>query len=116
MRLSVQDEYFLYSETALGPMHGSAVSIIKGEVPFGVTVQHIASRLHLVPRYRQRLALVPCNLAHTKWVDDPNFDFADHLICDRRLMPDLERMADHVIDAFGELSAAAEHTMATTAN
>ncbi len=79
MRLSTQDASFLYSETASGPMHGAAVSILEGEVPFATVFEHIGSRLHLVPRYRQRLALVPFNLAHPKWVDDPDFDLANHV-------------------------------------
>ncbi len=79
MRLSTQDASFLYSETASGPMHGSAISIIEGELPFETVYRHIASRLHLVPRYRQRLAMVPFNLAHPKWVDDPDFDLANHV-------------------------------------
>ncbi len=80
MRLSAQDASFLYSETASGPMHGAAIAIIEGEVPFETVCGQIASRLHLVPRYRQRLALVPFNLAHPKWVDDPGFDIANHVM------------------------------------
>ncbi len=64
-------------------MHGTVITVIEGEVPFKTVFQHIASRLHLVPRYRQRLALVPFNLAHPKWVDDPEFDLANHVICHR---------------------------------
>ena len=79
MRLSTQDASFLYSETASGPMHGTGVSVIEGEIPFDTVFRHVASRLHLVPRYRQRLAVVPFNLAHPKWVDDPHFDLANHL-------------------------------------
>ena len=79
MRLSTQDASFLYSETASGPMHAAGLSVIEGEVPFEVVYRQITSRLHLVPRYRQRLALVPFNLAHPKWVDDPNFDPANHI-------------------------------------
>lgn len=79
MRLSAQDASFLYSETASGPMHGSAIAIIEGEPAFATVYEHIASRLHLVPRYRQRLAMVPFNLAHPKWVDDPDFDLANHV-------------------------------------
>ena len=92
MRLSAQDASFLYSETASGPMHGSGVAVIEGEVPFEVIFQHIASRLHLVPRYRQRLALVPFNLAHPKWVDDPNFDLANHLT--RHTLPEGSTLDD----------------------
>ena len=54
MRLSAQDASFIYSETASGPMHGAALTIIEGEVPFDLIRRQIASRLHLVPRYRQR--------------------------------------------------------------
>ena len=92
MRLSAQDASFLYSETASGPMHGSGVAVIEGEVPFEVIFEHIASRLHLVPRYRQRLALVPFNLAHPKWVDDPNFDLANHLT--RHTLPEGSTLDD----------------------
>ena len=34
MRLTVQDASFIYGETASGPMHGVAISVIEGEVPF----------------------------------------------------------------------------------
>ena len=79
MRLSTQDASFLYSETASGPMNGAGISVIEGELAFETVYRHIGSRLHLVPRYRQRLAIVPFNLAHPKWVDDPDFDLANHV-------------------------------------
>lgn len=79
-RLTQQDASFLYGETASGPMHGSMISIVEGEVPFEDIYRHLESRLHLVPRYRQRLAFVPFNLAHAEWVDDPDFDLENHVI------------------------------------
>ena len=79
MRLTDHDASFLYGETASGPMHGATLYILDGEVSFDAIYQHVESRLHLVPRYRQRLAFVPFNLAHPKWVDDPNFDLANHV-------------------------------------
>jgi diacylglycerol O-acyltransferase len=39
----------------------------------------VEERLHLVPRYRQRVQMVPFGLAHPVWVDDPDFDLAYHL-------------------------------------
>ena len=39
----------------------------------------IESRLHLLPRLRQRIAPVPLGLARPAWVDDPTFDIADHV-------------------------------------
>ncbi|MDA1076057.1 MAG: hypothetical protein O3A63_15050 [Proteobacteria bacterium] len=79
MRLTNHDATFLYSETASGPMHGAAIAVIDGELRFEQIFDHIASRLHLIPRYRQRLAFVPFNLAHPKWVDDPDFDLTNHV-------------------------------------
>ncbi len=79
MRLSAQDASFLYTETASGPMNASGIYVIEGEVPFNAIRDQIASRLHLVPRYRQRLAMVPFNLGHPKWVDDPDFHIDNHV-------------------------------------
>ncbi len=79
-RLTQQDASFLYGETASGPMHGSMISVIDGEVPFDAIYRHIEARIHLVPRYRQRLAFVPFNLAHAEWVDDPEFNLENHVV------------------------------------
>ena len=38
-----------------------------------------SGRLHLVPRYRQRLAFVPFNQGRPVWVDDPHFNIAFHV-------------------------------------
>ena len=39
----------------------------------------IASRLHLAPRLRQRVKMVPFDLALPVWVDDPSFDLGFHV-------------------------------------
>jgi diacylglycerol O-acyltransferase len=99
MRLTVQDASFLYGETASGPMHGVAISIIEGVVPFDRIYRHFESRIHLVPRFRQRLAFVPFNLAHAKWVDDPAFDLENHL--KHEALPegtDLSRAIEHALE------------------
>jgi diacylglycerol O-acyltransferase len=41
--------------------------------------QTIKERIHLVPRYRQRIQRVPLNIAHPVWVDDPHFDLGAHV-------------------------------------
>lgn len=79
MRLTDSDAGFLYTETASGPMQISSIYVLDGEAPFDRLFHHFEARIHLVPRYRQRLALVPFNLAHPKWVDDPDFDLAYHV-------------------------------------
>ena len=79
MRLSDHDAAFLYAETASGPMHGANIAVVEGELSAQAVRAHIARRLHLVPRLRQRLVFAPFNLAHPKWVDDPEFDIAHHV-------------------------------------
>jgi diacylglycerol O-acyltransferase / wax synthase len=39
----------------------------------------IRSRLHLVPRYRQKLVAPPLGLGKPVWVDDPDFDLSYHV-------------------------------------
>ncbi len=79
MRMTDHDASFLYGETASSPMHGAAISVLEGESSFEAIFAHLEARIHLVPRYRQRLAFVPMNLAHAKWVDDPDFDLSNHV-------------------------------------
>ena len=79
MRLSEQDAGFLYGETASGNMHTAAILIIEGELSHETVLQHMRDRMHLVPRYMQKLAFVPFNLAHPKWVDDPDFKLENHV-------------------------------------
>lgn len=79
MRLSEQDAGFLYGESASGNMHTAAILVIEGELGFETVLEHMRARMHLVPRYKQKLAFVPFNLAHPKWVDDPGFDVENHI-------------------------------------
>ena len=79
MRLSAHDASFLYTETASGPMHGITMFILDGAVTLREVRQFYAERIHLLPRFRQKLAFVPFNLAHPKWIDDPEFDLNHHI-------------------------------------
>ena len=80
MRLTASDASFLYAETSSGPMHISSVVIIDGELSYDDVYQHFESRMHLLPAYQRKLALVPMNIAHPVWVPDPDFDLKNHLI------------------------------------
>ena len=42
-------------------------------------IRHFESKLHLVPRYRQRLIPVPFNLDHATLEDDPDFTIENHV-------------------------------------
>jgi WS/DGAT/MGAT family acyltransferase len=77
-RLTGLDASFLHMERAGAHMHVASVSIFEGEAPSHVEFRdHIESRLHLVPRFRQKLRLVPFGQGRPVWVDDPflNLDY-----------------------------------------
>lgn len=79
MRLTDHDASFLYNETASGPMHAVTIIVLEGNVTFNEVFAHVEARIHLIPRFRQKLSFVPMNIAHAKWVDDPEFDLANHV-------------------------------------
>src|SRR5690242_10695605 len=79
-RLSGLDSSFLHLERDGAHMHVAACSIFRGKPPsHGELASAIESRLHLVPRYRQRLAFVPLGQGRPVWVDDPHFNLPYHV-------------------------------------
>src|SRR5271168_2255841 len=80
-RLTALDSTFLHLEDhSSAHMHVAMVMIFKGEAPTPQElVDHILSRLHLVPRYRQRLAYVPLGQGRPVWTDDPHFNPRYHI-------------------------------------
>jgi WS/DGAT/MGAT family acyltransferase len=79
-RLSGLDSSFLHLEHDAAHMHVAACAIFEGPPPqYEELLEAIVSRLHLVPRYRQRLALVPLGQGRPVWVDDPHFNAAYHV-------------------------------------
>ena len=79
-RLTRLDASFLYLEEPDTPMHVGGVLVLEPP-PGGVDAlaDLVQARLPLVPRYRQRVAVVPGHLANPVWVDDPEFDIAYHV-------------------------------------
>jgi diacylglycerol O-acyltransferase / wax synthase len=78
-RLSALDASYLYNESARNPLHVGAVLIFEGHIPFDKIAKSIAQRLHLVPRFQQRLAEVPFDLAFPSWENDRDFQLENHL-------------------------------------
>src|SRR4051794_40505977 len=61
-------------------MHVAAVMVFEGDPPpYEALVEHVEGRLHLVPRYRQKLAFVPFGQGRPKWIDDPHFNLRYHV-------------------------------------
>jgi diacylglycerol O-acyltransferase / wax synthase len=79
-RLSGLDTSFLNLETGPVHMHVASTTIFEGPVPtYEELREHIASRLHLVPRFRQKLRFVPFGQGRPVWVDDPQFNLDYHV-------------------------------------
>src|SRR5688572_31076341 len=79
-RLTPLDTSFLHLEDGASHMHVAAAMVFEGPpLPYQELLQHVQSRLHLVPRYRQRLAPVPLGQGRPKWVDDEHFDLRYHV-------------------------------------
>ena len=79
-RLTAVDASFLAQEVENAHMHVGAVLIFEGPPPdYEDFCTQIRSRLHLVPRYRQKLAFPPLETGRPLWVDDPNFNLQYHV-------------------------------------
>jgi WS/DGAT/MGAT family acyltransferase len=79
-RLSAVDVSFLAQEGSSSHMHIGGVTILEGPPPpFADLLDLLRSRLHLVPRYRHKLATPPFGTGRPLWVDDPSFDLEYHL-------------------------------------
>lgn len=85
-RLSFLDSSFLMMETPTSPMHIAAsatfeagpLQTAEGGIDIDRIRDYVASRLHLIPRYRQRLAHTPIG-SHPVWVDDAYFNIDYHV-------------------------------------
>ena len=84
--LSPQDASFLWAESASTPMHigvafiADATPLLNpaGGVDIGRIRQFIFSRLHRIPRYRQRILFTPLR-RRAVWVDDDHFSIDYHV-------------------------------------
>jgi WS/DGAT/MGAT family acyltransferase len=80
-RLTALDSTFLHLEDhSSAHMHVASVMVFEGSAPtLQELVDHVLGRLHLVPRYRQRLAFVPFDQGRPMWTDDPHFNPYYHI-------------------------------------
>ena len=86
-RLAALDASFLHLESIETPMHVGTLAIFEGAPFFDSSGRFrlaavrslVASRLHLIPRFRRRLMSVPMDQGRPIWVDDPRFDVGYHV-------------------------------------
>ena len=79
-RLSPLDDGFLLIERDVQQMHVGSALLFAGPAPsYDDLLAYMASRLHDVPRYRQRVQRVPFDLGRPVWVDDEFFNLTYHV-------------------------------------
>jgi WS/DGAT/MGAT family acyltransferase len=79
-RLTGLDASFLHLERDGAHMHVASTMIFDGPPPaYDEFRAHLESRLHLVPRFRQKLRFVPLNQGRPVWVDDPHLNLDYHV-------------------------------------
>lgn len=122
-RLTSFDASFLENEKGNGHMAIGAVLEFAGRPPSREDLlTHIRSRVHLLPRLRQRLLWPPLRLGTPYWADDPSFEIERHVrwarlpepggeaelreLVDELLAPPLDRSKPlwelHVVEGFAE--------------
>jgi WS/DGAT/MGAT family acyltransferase len=85
-RLSAQDSSFLLFETPTTHMHLGGTTIFEvgplatpaGGVDIDRIRRYVGSRLHWIPRYRQKLRFIPVE-GHPVWVDDDRLNLHYHV-------------------------------------
>jgi WS/DGAT/MGAT family acyltransferase len=77
--MSAQDASFLYFENSEAPLHIGSLGIFEGELDVDRFRASMASRMHLIPRYRQRAVFPPFAAGHPTWEDDPDFSLERHI-------------------------------------
>ncbi len=85
-RLTALDTSFLTLETPNSYMHVASTMIFEaghfatedGGIDAAAIRRHIEAKLHLIPRYRQKLRWIPL-YAHPVWVDEPRFNIDYHV-------------------------------------
>jgi diacylglycerol O-acyltransferase / wax synthase len=79
-RLSSTDASFLTQESERAHMHIGGVCVFEGPPPnYDEFLNHVEARLHLVPRYRQKLAYPPLQSGRPVWIDDPRLNLEYHV-------------------------------------
>jgi diacylglycerol O-acyltransferase len=79
-RMTSMDASFLYLEQPNALLHVAGAYTFSHPLDYDHLLGYVRDRLYLLPRYTQRAVMVPLNLAHPTWEEDPEFDIRRHII------------------------------------
>jgi WS/DGAT/MGAT family acyltransferase len=79
-RLTPVDASFLHQEGPVSHMHIGGLTLVEGPPPtMDEFLEQIRRRLHLVPRYRHKLAHTAIDSGRPVWIDEPSFNLDYHV-------------------------------------
>ena len=79
-RLTSLDAAFLYLEKKECPLHIGSTSVFEGKLSRQTLIKHLGDRLHLVPRYLQKVIPDPFLIGHPTWETDDDFNIENHVV------------------------------------
>ena len=98
--MSPEDSAFWRMESESRRMHSVTLTMFEGTAPtLHELTEHVAQRVPLVPRFRQRVEEIPFQLGRPMWVDDPSFDLAQHvraMVADPK-RADLDQLVSNIV-------------------
>jgi diacylglycerol O-acyltransferase len=77
--LSWGDTFFLYLERDGQPLNIASTCEFEGKISFEACTRFVESKLHLIPRYKQRAVFAPFNIGLPTWQPDPHFNIRNHV-------------------------------------
>ena len=77
--LTALDASFLYLERPTEALHIGSCMVYEGRMEASELIELLDERMHLVPRYRQRVVFPPLGASHPLWLDDPHFKIENHI-------------------------------------
>ena len=79
-RMTALDAAFYHLERTGQLLHVGGIYAAEGALDYDRTLADLSARLHLIPRYTQRVVPVPLNLGHPTWEAARGFDIRMHVI------------------------------------
>jgi WS/DGAT/MGAT family acyltransferase len=79
-RMTALDAAFYHLERTGQLLHVGGIYTADGALDYERTLTDLSARLHLIPRYTQRVVPVPLNLGHPTWEPARGFDIRLHVV------------------------------------
>jgi WS/DGAT/MGAT family acyltransferase len=73
-RMTALDAAFYHLERTGQLLHVGGIYTVDGPLDYELTLADLAAKMHLIPRYTQRVIPVPMNLGHPTWEPARGFD------------------------------------------